>query len=153
MSEYTKDKKCCSSMCCPITDVNVPRFALSVIIGFAFIFSTDFIIHQKLLMDMYIATKDLWRSPEAMQDFLPYILASQILIAIIPGYIYTRKHEGKGIIEGLRFGLPLGLLFAVMMSSAYAWLPIPPALAVSWSAAGLVQGLGLGIIYSLTYKK
>jgi hypothetical protein len=140
-------------MHCPCTGINIPRFLLSTLIGFAFIFGSDFVIHQKLLMDMYIETKELWRPHETMQEFFPYMLAAQLLFAAIPAYIYTRNHEGKGIMEGVRFGIPLGLLFAVTMAASYVWLPISATLAGSWGAAGFVQGLGLGIIYSITYKK
>ena len=140
-------------MHCPVCGINIPRFLLSVIVGFAFIFGLDFVIHHNLLMDLYEQTASLWRSEKAMESFFSIIIARTILLAAIPAYIYTRNHEGKGILEGVRFGIPLALLFALMMSSSYIWMPIPLELALGWAGAGILQGLGLGIIFSLTYKK
>lgn len=140
-------------MHCPICGINIPRFALSAIAGFIFIFASDFAIHGNLLMEIYEQTADLWRPKESMQDFFPFMLGAQFLIAAITAFIFTRNYEGKGIVEGARFGIMLGLLFAVMMSMSYAWSPIPATLAGAWAAAGLLQGIGLGVIYSLTYRK
>lgn len=141
------------SMHCPVTGVNIPRFLLSTLVGFLFIFGLDYLVHQNLLMDLYEQTASFWRAEESMTDFFPLMIARTLLLAAIPAYIYTRNHEGKGIMEGLRFGIPLGLLFALFMSSSYIWMPIPLELAIGWAISGLVTGLGLGVIYSVTYKK
>lgn len=140
-------------MHCPITGVNIPRFIASIIVGFIFIFAFDFVIHGQVLKGIYMETADLWRSPEEMQKTFPFMLATQFLTAAITAFIFTRHAEDKGIGEGIRFGGMLGALFAVMMGASYAWLPIPLLLAIYWAMAGLMQGLGLGIIYSLIYKK
>ena len=137
----------CDSMKCPCPKA----FGLCVVAGFIFIFVTDFIIHGQLLAGMYENTSHLWRPEEEM--VMPWMFAVQILIVLITASIYGPGHEGKGIGEGVRFGVMLGALFAVMMASSYAWMPIPIQLAIGWGAAGFVQGLGLGVIYSLLYKQ
>ena len=126
---------------------------LAVVAGFILLFVSDYVIHQILLMGLYEQTANLWRSPETMMDFFPLMLGSQFLMSAITAMIFTRNYEAKGIIEGARFGLLLGLLFALMMSMSYIWMPIPLALASSWGAAGFLQGLGLGIAFALTYRK
>ena len=138
-------------MHCPITGINIPRFLLSVLGGFAFIFGFDFLVHGNLLAGTYEQTSHLWRMPEDI--IMPWMIGTQILTAMIAAFIFTRNFEGKGIGEGVRFGLMLGAFMAVMMSSSYAWMPIPLTLALSWAGAGLGTGLGLGIIFSLIYKK
>lgn len=140
-------------MHCPITKTNIPRFLLSVAVGFIFVFGLDYLVHENLLMDLYEQTASLWRPVESMEEFFPLMIARTLLLVAIPAYIYTRNHEGKGIMEGIRFGIPLGLLFALFMSASYIWMPIPLELAIGWAISGLTIGLGLGIIYSLTYKK
>jgi hypothetical protein len=140
-------------MHCPITGINIPRFLLSVITGFIFIFALDFIVHGNLLNTLYEQTPQLWRDPEVMMGFFPYMLGTQFLIALITAFIFTRNYEGKGITEGLRFGVVLGLLMGVLMSGSFAWMPISTTLAASWFGSGALTGLGLGLIFALTYRK
>ena len=140
-------------MHCPISGVNIPRYILAVVIGFIFLFASDYVIHQNLLMDLYEQTTGLWRPPESMETFFPLMLGAQFLMSAITAMIFTRNYEEKGIKEGLRFGFLIGLLFALMMSMSYIWMPIPLELAGGWAAAGLFQGLGLGIVFALTYRK
>jgi len=126
-------------MHCPFTGINIPRFIIATLAGFIFVFGLDYIVHQNLLTDLYDITSSFWRAPESMQSIFPYI--------------FTRNFEGKGIKEGIRFGMPFGLLFALFMGSSYLWMPIPLELALSWAISGLATGFGLGIIFSLTYRK
>jgi hypothetical protein len=140
-------------MHCPCTGTNISRFVLALAAGFAFKFGFDFIVHQKILMDLYTQTQDLWRPHDDMSKCLPIMLGFNLLLVGIVGYIFTRNFEGKGIMEGVRFGVPMGLLLALMMSSSYIWMPIPIELAMGWAASGLGLGLGLGIIFALLYKK
>ncbi len=140
-------------MHCPVTKVNISRFLLTAIVGFAFVFSFDFLIHQNLLIGYYEQTMNLWRPPAEMQSFMPYMFAYQALLVVIVEFIYTRNHDGKGITEGLRFGLQIGILLALLNAAAYIWMPLPKELALGWAASGLGTGLGLGIIFSLLYKK
>ena len=136
---------------CPVTGVNIPRFLASAAAGFVFIFVSDFVIHGQILADTYAQTPDLWRPHDEM--IMEWMMGGQILLALITAFIFTRNYEGKGLKEGLRFGIMLGALFAVMMSFSYAWMPISLMLALSWAASGIVQGLGLGIIFALIYRK
>lgn len=140
-------------MHCPCTGINIPRFLLAAIIGFAFLFGFDYFVHHNLLIELYEQTPDLWRPAEDMANLMPYIFVYQALLVFIIGFIYTRNHEGKGITEGVRFGLPIGALLALLNAAAYLWMPIPQELAIGWAGAGFGTGLGLGIIFSLLYKK
>jgi hypothetical protein len=141
------------SLHCPITGVNIPRLLLSSITGFVFIFALDFLIHGNLLTTTYEQTPQLWRDPDTMMSFFPYMLGTQFLIALITAFIFTRNYEGKGLGEGLRFGILLGLFMGVLMSASFAWMPISPMLAASWFGSGVATGLGLGLIFALTYSK
>lgn len=133
--------------------MNTPRFIACVIAGCVFIFGYDFVVHHNLLNDLYQQTLDLWRPVENMEEFFPFVILRIVALSLITAYIFTRNYEGKGISEGLRFGVMLGALMGVMMASTYIWQPIPKELALGWAAAGLGNGLGLGIVFSLIYRK
>ena len=138
-------------MHCPITGINIPRFLLSLIAGYVFLFGFDYVVHHILLMDIYTETASLWRSEGEMS--FPLMIAYNVALITILGFIFTRNFEEKGIGEGLRFGAALGALLAVTNAAAYIWMPIPLELALGWAGAGLGTGLSIGVIFSLLYKK
>lgn len=150
----TDDKKeCCGKICCPVTGINIPRFLLASVIGFIFVFGYDYLVHHVLLMETYETTADLWRAPETMEQFFPYMLGYQALYVIFLGFIFTRNFEGKGIMEGVRFGIALGLLLALCNAAAYIWMPIPLNLALAWGGCAIGSAIGIGVIFALLYKK
>ncbi|MEM7651457.1 MAG: hypothetical protein AAF204_05190 [Pseudomonadota bacterium] len=140
-------------MHCPVTKINLPRFLVMSVVGYAFLFGFEYLVHHILLMDLYTQTESLWRPMEAMEEFFPIMIVRNVLLVVLIGYIFTRNFEGKGIMEGIRFGLPVGVLLGLVMSSSYIWMSIPLELALGWASSGLGLGLGLGIVFSLIYKK
>lgn len=138
---------------CPITGVNIIRFWSMSLIGFAFVFGYDFAFHGVLLADQYQATAHLWRGLKEMQAFFPIAIACQFAFVITIAYVFTRNFEDTGMGEGVRFGMALGLVLGAAQFGIYPYLPIPLSLAVLWFCGTFFEVLGLGIIFSLIYKK
>ncbi len=133
-------------------DLNMKRFALMSVAGFIFIFLSDWVIHGMLLMDMYEQTPQLWRVPEDMEVYFPWMTVNQILLTLVLAFIFTRNFEGKGMMEGVRFGVMFGLLTGLGAFGSYAYMPISLTLAFAWLGSMLVQVTGLGVIFALLYK-
>ncbi|MEM7618192.1 MAG: hypothetical protein AAF244_02295 [Pseudomonadota bacterium] len=133
--------------------MNCKRYALSVIAGFIFVFVFEYMLHGNLLMGLYEQTSNLWRSTEEMEKYAPFMGLVQFLTVVILAFIFTCNFENKGVTEGARFGLLIGLLFGVGMIGMYAYMPIPMALAVAWFIGTLIEMTALGIVFSLTCKE
>lgn len=131
--------------------MNKQRYVISVLVTFVFVFLYDFLVHGFLLKDIYAQTKELWR-PENEYKMLVMSM-SQLGFAAVLAYIFTLNYEGKGIGEGIRFGLCIGMLLGVIQIGKYAYMPIPMVLMLSWVLAALLIGLGSGVILSLVYKR
>jgi len=68
--------------------------------------------------------------------------------------IYSKWYTGKGIAEGIQFGVYAGFLMATPMAySSYAMYPIPYSIAVQWFVYGMVHYLILGMALSLVFGK
>jgi uncharacterized protein (DUF2062 family) len=137
---------------CPITGANIKYLLLSVAAGFAFLFIFEYIVHGIVLMDTYAQTPQLWRPIEQMSQYSGFMMLMQFLTVLLTAVIFSKHYEAKGLAEGLRFGALIGLLMGVMMAASFAWMPISGFLASAWFITGLAEGLGLGVIYALTYK-
>lgn len=110
---------------------------LSTAVLFAFLWGYDFIVHGHLLMDQYMATKNLWRPMAAMEELGGWCLAGTAAMAFVFSTIYncwSSKCDGEGctIAKSATFGLWIGLLIGIIQAKAYIWLPIPGKLAVLW---------------------
>lgn len=133
--------------------MNKKRFAICSLVGFAFVFAYEFVVHGILLVPTYELTPELWRPMEEYQSYMPFATGMQLLTTAVLCYIYTRHHEGKGVGEGVRFGVMVGLLLGLMQFSSFAWMPISMTLAAAWLVVAIVKTVGLGVIFSLIYKE
>ena len=132
--------------------MNVQRFIISAIVVFAFVFLFEMLVHAVILAGIYEQTSSIWRSHEESQGYFAYLVLSQLLFSIALVFLFTRNFEGKGIGEGARFGLYVGLILGAVQVGAYCYLPIPFVLMVGWVVAGVLKGLGGEIVASLIYK-
>ncbi len=111
-----------------------------------------FIIHQVLLTPYYQETYALWRMPEEINMGLIYLVA--LVWALLFTYIFTKGYEGKGLMEGIRYGLLVGLLISVPMAfSTYAVQPITLSLAITWFVYGTIQVVACGLTAALVYER
>lgn len=132
--------------------MNTQRFIISVIAVFAFMFAYEFVVHGHLMMPMYREFQQLWRPDEAMKELMPWSLGIGLALAASISWLFTRHYEGKGLEEGARFGLYVGLIMGLVQAGAYMYLPISLNLALAWFVLYVIEGIGAGVVLSLTYK-
>ena len=132
--------------------MNIKKYIVSVLIGFISVFAFDFLWHGILLTDLYKSTAHLWRGPEAMQQYFPLATLMQLAFTAMLCWIFTLNFEEKGLGEGLRFGLYMGLFTGVMQIGIYPYIPIPLSLAGLWFLGSFLEVMGLGLIFSLSHK-
>ncbi len=126
-----------------------------LIIGFIAVFVVfmilDYLIHNVLLASLYEETEHLWRPAEEMKSWIFFITG--LFFAFFFTLIFSKGYEGKGIMEGVRYGLYVALLVHVPGAYvSYAVMPIPYALALQWFLYGTIQFILLGILLALVYS-
>jgi hypothetical protein len=76
-----------------------------------------------------------------------------VLVSLLFTYIFIKGREGKGISEGVRFGIIIWLFVAVPMNhSMWVLLPIPYLLIFRWTLFALLKMLIAGILAAVIYK-
>ncbi|MBI1302002.1 MAG: hypothetical protein GC137_10175 [Alphaproteobacteria bacterium] len=133
--------------------IDIKRWLIAGTLGFIFTFGYEYVVHGILLVDIYSTTPGLWRSEEDMANYIVFMTVVQFLTSFVLAFIYAQNHEGKGLIEGIRFGAMFGILFALQSAAPYAWMPISLSLASLWALTGFTKLLALGILFNLSHGK
>ena len=115
---------------------------------------TNMAIHMGLLASEYHSeTVMKLMRPESDGTIWIYFVTSAI-ISFFFSLIFSKGYEGKGIAEGIRYGLYVGLLMATPMAyNSYASYPLPYSLALKWFLYGVIQYLILGAIVAAVFGK
>ena len=115
-----------------------------------------FVIHGVLLSADYQAEPiaSSMRSPEEMMGlmwiyYLVYLVQSYVL-----SFIFFKGYEGKGLLEGARFGVLSGVLMTSGMAFAtYAMYPTPFLVGFKWFVFGMAEYFVLGCLLALIANK
>ncbi len=132
--------------------MNYKKFAVCVVAVLVTVFVSNYIIHQLIMKSAYTATAALWRPEAEMQQYMCHMLAGQFLVSLFMTWIFVHGYKGKGIMEGVRFGLFLGGLNAGNNLIMHAVAPYTCALTCSWILLGFAQAILVGVVASLVYK-
>jgi hypothetical protein len=110
------------------------------------------IANNVLLADLYAQHAAVFR-PQAQMNLVLGFAASAAGFLVF-AYAYAKGYEGGvGAVEGLRFGVIVGLLlscFSVVWN--YVVLPLSGALAVAWVADTIAEMAVYGLVVGLVYR-
>jgi hypothetical protein len=131
--------------------MNVKKLLLAAPAVLVTFMALDFVIHNLILSADYEANMELWR-PD-MMDKMWIMYVTGIIFSLLFVYVFAKGFEGKGIMEGLRFGVIMWLLFSVLgVLGQYMVYPVPEGLVIKWILFSLVEFLIAGIVVALIYK-
>lgn len=126
--------------------------------GFIVVFivaqALGYLVHEILLADTYAALQGTaFRTMEEIQANMWMMMLSGALTLFLFCYIYTKGHEGKGIMEGVRYGLLMGLFISIPMTlDAYAMYPLTAEVVAAWFVTGVLMFTLYGAIMAAIYK-
>ena len=113
----------------------------------------NFLIHGVFLSEAYMSITDVWRSQADMERLMWLQWVTPLFLTFFFIYIFAKGYEGKGIMEGLRFGLVIWAFMSIpSIYGQYMVYPLPYSLALKWVFSDLIVFLILGILVSLLYK-
>ena len=133
--------------------MNVKRFVIASIAVFVALMILDFIFHMGLLGSVYEETQEIWRPDDEMMRRMPIGYIFTLLWSFLFCYIFVKGREGKGIIEGVRFGILMAVFYG-FITSIWQWtmFPIPFRIVIYWFLVWLVEMVILGILVAVIYK-
>lgn len=131
--------------------MNIKRFLAGGFAIFIIFQICDFIIHGFLLGDVYMSMTNIWR-PD-MMSYMWIMYLSSFIFSFLVMYVFIKGYEDRGVLEGVRFGILIGLLTnGAGAFYQYAVYPLPFSLIIQWFGYGLIEFILAGIAASLIYK-
>lgn len=125
------------------------KLAITMLSVFVFVFAFEWVWHANILSGFYQATKEVWR-PEEDANYVVFFIR-QIGLAVFLPLLFLRTTSSKGVMEGVRFGLLMGALFAAVDLGSVGYLPIPFTLGLTWALGSVAEMVGIGLISAAVY--
>jgi hypothetical protein len=127
-----------------------------ILIGFVVVFIAmmvmSFIVDGLILGSTYESLKNLWRPDMQSKMWIYYVI--MVVGSFFFSFIFSKGYEGKGIMEGVRYGLYIGIWMSIGMAyGTYAMIAIPYSLALQWFIYGVIQYVIYGVLLALVFGK
>lgn len=128
------------------------KVLIGAVVVFIILEVLDVLIHGVILMSAYAATQNVWR-PDMMQKmWIMHIV--KIVVSFFFVFIFSKGYEGKGVMEGVRYGLYVGVMMAVGMAyGTYAMIAIPYYMALQWFIYGIIEYVIAGAALPYVFGK
>jgi hypothetical protein len=131
--------------------MNWKRFFVASLVVYVVVQAMDFVINAVFMKSANESLMSLWRPDMKSRMWVMYLIGA--LVALLFTYIFIKGREGKGISEGVRYGIIIWLFVMVPMSaSMWVLLPIPYMIVFRALLFGLLEMLIAGILVAVIYK-
>jgi len=112
-----------------------------------------YVIHEVMMGDTYERLASIFRPEAEMNDMMWMMMVSGTVTIFMFCYIFTRGYEGKGIMEGVRFGALIGFLMAGPIAiDPHVIYPVPAEVASIWLISGIATLMIAGAVFAAIYK-
>ena len=133
--------------------MNVNRYLLASIVVFIYFFVVEWLFHGVIMSGAYAAHLDLFRSRAEASTYAVWMILGFLILAFGFTLIFTKGYENKGMCEGFRYGLYVGIAFGVSsLLVNYAVFPYPTSWLIGWIIGYMVILILGGIIVAALYK-
>lgn len=135
--------------------MNWKKLWLAALLVYLAFIATNFIFHGLLLGNYYMKpeVQKALRVEEEMHRFFWVRFLTMAVFAFFFTFIFAKGYEGKGVLEGVRYGIYIALFtFFVSSFEQFIIYPIPYMTVWYWIIVGLIQSVLLGIIAALIYR-
>ncbi|HVP45926.1 MAG TPA: hypothetical protein VMT32_05060 [Bryobacteraceae bacterium] len=131
--------------------MNLKRYLAASFAVFVVSMALGYLIHGVILKPVYDSLQSIWRPGMESKMWIEWVNA--FLLSFLFTYIFIKGYEGKGIAEGARFGLLMGLFLSIPVAyGTYMIIPIPYTLALQWFLYGVAQSIVFGVVAAAIYK-
>jgi hypothetical protein len=113
----------------------------------------NFLVHMVILGTTYQELSSLWRPQADMERLFWLQWVTPLFSTFFFIYIFAKGREGKGLFEGVRYGLIIWAFLSIpTIYGQYMVYPLPYSLILQWLFYDLILWVIYGILVSIIYK-
>ena len=133
--------------------MNTGRYVIGSIAVFVFFYLYQWLLHGVILASWYQEGLHLLRPEEQTGAFAAWMILGFLILAFGFCLVFLKGYEGKGIGEGVRYGIYVALAFGISTYLInYAFFPQPGQWVLAWIVGIIVQMMVGGAIIAAIYK-
>jgi quinol-cytochrome oxidoreductase complex cytochrome b subunit len=131
--------------------MNWKRFLLASAAVYVVYQVLDFVVSKVFMKGANDSLQGLWRPDLMAKIWVMYAVG--VVVAVLFTYIFVKGREGKGISEGVRYGIIMWLFVSVPMGATlWVFLPIDLTIFLQGLIYSLFEMLVIGILVAVIYK-
>ena len=112
-----------------------------------------YLVHEVWLSETYQSLASIFRPEQEMASMMWMMMVGGAFSLLIFCYIFTLGHEGKGVMEGVRYGALMGVFVSIISAvDSYVIYPLTGELAMIWFVTGIVAFIIAGAVMAAIYK-
>jgi hypothetical protein len=133
--------------------MNVRRIALAAVVAWLVSLAIGVLVNDYLFAGMIAANGAALRPESAITANLPIGLGVLLIAFFALAYAYAKGYEGGGIVEGVRFGVTIGVII-VGFGTVWMWVmfPLNAQFGVAMMVDSIVEAAIYGAIIGAVYK-
>lgn len=131
--------------------MNTKRFILAGLAVFIVWEILTYVIHTLIMGGLYEASSHLWRQDMAQKMWIMTVTA--FVFSFLFVYIFTKGYENRGIGEGFRFGLLIGVFYTLPhIFDQFVIYPVDFLMAIQWFIFGIIEFIIIGMVAAVVYR-
>lgn len=135
--------------------MNWSKVLIAALIVFIALVITELLVHVVFLSGIYesLSMQGVLRAKSQIMSYIWVMIIIGLVYSFFFVFIFAKGYEGKGIMEGIRFGIYIGFFWIFVNAfNSFAIFPIPYSLTWYWIIFGFIQTIIFGILAALIYK-
>ena len=135
--------------------MNQKKFWIAFIVIFVVYEVTNYVVHVLILGPTYLSQEvaPMFRPQEVLNSTSWIRLFTELVWSFFFTFIFVKGYENKGIMEGVKYGIYMGLFYSFVFAYQSYWMyPLPYSLTLQWFIFGMIQCVILGVLAAMIYK-
>ncbi|MCL6097243.1 MAG: hypothetical protein M1391_01545 [Bacteroidetes bacterium] len=135
--------------------MNVKKLIIAFVVVFILLEATNYLVNMVILSSTYSNPEisKIFRPMAEMDAKMWMMWIADLVYSFFFVFIFVKGYENKGIMEGVRYGIYIGIFIQFMAAVAqHVVYPLPASLAVQWFIYGLIESVIFGVAAAMIYK-